>query len=878
MRNNMNNKMWCIAVGAAWVVTWMGCEERKPRLSAFCDANTPCPSSQQCMNGTCFPTCNKNEDCAGATICYEGVCVQPCDPSLVCPAEPETICIDGACYPADPPGIVDGGGPQSVNEQDEVILTADNSIAYEPETVVFEWNLIASIPKGIVVQPEALEIKADAVISPSVRFVAPTVFQDSVLSFELTMRDSEGRQKKDNVEITIVNTINEAPTVNLSGAPSGNPASGDTVALAADANDPNPNTDLVYSWETTSDPAGVELELVDTSAAQDMSTVSFVVPQVAVDTTFFVTVTVSDGTDSESSTISFVVLASGCTAEQWAACDDGNVCTDDGCDPETGCIYSPADGVACDDTDACTVADNCMDMVCVGGGQLDCDDVNICTIDSCDIILGCMNDPADGLGCDDADPCTIDDQCSGGLCGGTPLCDDGNLCTVDKCVGQNQCDFEPTIVGYPCGDGALCNAIGQCMAWTHEWVDTAEFGNISASMLVDARVTGPWVSAAGYLIPEANDGEAATSGEYGIIASLYPGDGAWVDHVRIHGLLALGDGLAVGRYGAVTEAGEGWYDSDSVGWVSTDHDLLSISSRYIGSSFSDATGDPVHLVGTGFGSEGIFGKMILCAPYEYVCDYAYIDGPAAPIQETHLGNHVETNVDAFTFTVPYAFGFAGMSADGDLPRIYGHTNLHQDILAYTTGVEFPKWSSDPPWGCDAAQAGSPCAGVTEWFDVHEAKEGDVWVSADHGRLLHFDGEWNAIEPGGLPDWTNVEDLALRSVFATPETVWVIAEAPGCGTVDCASDETYRSVYLLHLDRPSSAWVPAVKILTRQCFDDGFWSCEQQLDLFGVQDIVLTEWLDVVLVGADLQKNEQTGIGQGAMSFWHVYLGSPQTAE
>ena len=54
------------------------------------------------------------------------------------------------------------------------------------------------------------------------------------------------------------------------------------------------------------------------------------------------------------------------------SCNDGNVCTDDACDPVTGCSYTP-NTAACDDGNACTVdnmtgsAANCN----VACGQID---------------------------------------------------------------------------------------------------------------------------------------------------------------------------------------------------------------------------------------------------------------------------------------------------------------------------------------------------------------------------------------------------------------------------------------------------------------------------------------------------------------------------
>src|SRR5205823_9640615 len=47
-------------------------------------------------------------------------------------------------------------------------------------------------------------------------------------------------------------------------------------------------------------------------------------------------------------------------------CSDGNVCTDDACDPATGCVNTP-NTAACTDGNACTTADTCAGGVCVGG-------------------------------------------------------------------------------------------------------------------------------------------------------------------------------------------------------------------------------------------------------------------------------------------------------------------------------------------------------------------------------------------------------------------------------------------------------------------------------------------------------------------------------
>jgi CSLREA domain-containing protein len=89
-------------------------------------------------------------------------------------------------------------------------------------------------------------------------------------------------------------------------------------------------------------------------------------------------------------------------------CDDGNPCTDDSCDPTTGCVHENNTAM-CDDGDACTTHDACANGTCAGPVATDCDDGNSCTADSCDHLTGCHHVPAAGCGnhppiCTGADP------------------------------------------------------------------------------------------------------------------------------------------------------------------------------------------------------------------------------------------------------------------------------------------------------------------------------------------------------------------------------------------------------------------------------------------------------------------------------------------
>ena len=48
--------------------------------------------------------------------------------------------------------------------------------------------------------------------------------------------------------------------------------------------------------------------------------------------------------------------------------------------------------------------------------NIDCEDNNPCTIDSCDADAGCVKKNDDGKPCDDDNPCSVGDACSGGQC------------------------------------------------------------------------------------------------------------------------------------------------------------------------------------------------------------------------------------------------------------------------------------------------------------------------------------------------------------------------------------------------------------------------------------------------------------------------------
>ena len=135
----------------------------------------------------------------------------------------------------------------------------------------------------------------------------------------------------------------------------------------------------------------------------------------------------------------------GCVpGEQRLNCDDEDPCTNDFCNPLDGC-YHGHNEAWCQDEDPCTSGDFCLVGECIPGDEsIICDDANVCTTDACVTDIGCVFTPVEGE-CDDWDMCTPVDQCIAGECVGlgNVQCDDGNDCTDDSCDPNNGCVFVP---------------------------------------------------------------------------------------------------------------------------------------------------------------------------------------------------------------------------------------------------------------------------------------------------------------------------------------------------------------------------------------------------------------------------------------------------
>ena len=88
-------------------------------------------------------------------------------------------------------------------------------------------------------------------------------------------------------------------------------------------------------------------------------------------------------------------------------CDDGNVCTGDGCSPDIGCYHTWNDGAACSDNNACTNGDVCKTGICVPGPPLVCQTGGGCIGTACSAQSGCVYTIDSGCWCWSGGDCSV---------------------------------------------------------------------------------------------------------------------------------------------------------------------------------------------------------------------------------------------------------------------------------------------------------------------------------------------------------------------------------------------------------------------------------------------------------------------------------------
>lgn len=131
-------------------------------------------------------------------------------------------------------------------------------------------------------------------------------------------------------------------------------------------------------------------------------------------------------------------------------CNEGERCVDNTCIPF--CI----EDVDCDDANSCTV-DICLDGICVNEEVVCEDDGDLCTTEACDPQSGCASTPVD---CNEGEVC---DPNTGECvpiptCRGDPDCDDGLFCNGRETCVDGACTDGP----YPCRENEECDEFNGC--------------------------------------------------------------------------------------------------------------------------------------------------------------------------------------------------------------------------------------------------------------------------------------------------------------------------------------------------------------------------------------------------------------------------------
>ncbi|MHC5111462.1 MAG: hypothetical protein ACYTHJ_16470 [Planctomycetota bacterium] len=127
-------------------------------------------------------------------------------------------------------------------------------------------------------------------------------------------------------------------------------------------------------------------------------------------------------------------------------CNDGNACTTDSC-ANGQCVHTV---LSCDDGNACT-ADSCDAATGCNNASITCDDQDMCTTDSCDPASGCQ---FVSLSCDDGNACTAD-SCSAGACvHSSPPDSDGD---ADVDLADYKAFLECMVSSSPDDEGCSCS-------------------------------------------------------------------------------------------------------------------------------------------------------------------------------------------------------------------------------------------------------------------------------------------------------------------------------------------------------------------------------------------------------------------------------------
>jgi RHS repeat-associated protein len=154
-------------------------------------------------------------------------------------------------------------------------------------------------------------------------------------------------------------------------------------------------------------------------------------------------------------------------------CD--SACTDQTCNAcnlagKVGTCSPKPNGTSCNDSNACTQTDTCVNGTCTGANPIACAAPEQCHLPgTCNPATGTCSKPtaADGSTCSDGSACTRTDTCQGGLCfGSNPItCTATDDCHFAGCnAATGACTNYVKGDGSACSDGDVCTQSETCQA------------------------------------------------------------------------------------------------------------------------------------------------------------------------------------------------------------------------------------------------------------------------------------------------------------------------------------------------------------------------------------------------------------------------------
>jgi hypothetical protein len=181
-------------------------------------------------------------------------------------------------------------------------------------------------------------------------------------------------------------------------------------------------------------------------------------------------------TDGNACTLADSCQAGVCQGATSVVCNPSDACHTAGtCNPDTGLCSNPAapNGTACIDGNACTQTDTCQSGACVGTNPVVCTASDQCHLaGTCAPASGLCSNPAkaNGTACNDANLCTQTDTCQSGACAGTNpvVCTASNAChlagTCSPATGN--CSNPAAPDGTGCSDANACTTTDACQSGT----------------------------------------------------------------------------------------------------------------------------------------------------------------------------------------------------------------------------------------------------------------------------------------------------------------------------------------------------------------------------------------------------------------------------